>query len=74
LRGSLSRSGELALVYNEDNDEAVLVRIDPESLRRVEGRRLAVRNGYVRVGTSAAARRLDGTTRPGPTAAVPASS
>lgn len=39
-RGSLSRSGELALVYDEDNDEAVLVRIDPESLRRVEGRGL----------------------------------
>jgi hypothetical protein len=38
-RGSPSRNGALALVYSEDTDEAALVRIDPESLRRVEGRR-----------------------------------
>jgi hypothetical protein len=39
-RGSPSRSGELALVYREDNDEAMLVRLDPESLRLMDGRRL----------------------------------
>ena len=39
-RGSLSGNGELALVFGEDNDEAVLVRIDPYSLRPVDGRRL----------------------------------
>jgi hypothetical protein len=39
-RGLPSRNGELALVYGEDNDEAVLVRIDPQSLRLVDRRRL----------------------------------
>lgn len=34
-RGSLSRDGELALVYHENNDEATLVRINPRSLRLV---------------------------------------
>jgi hypothetical protein len=39
-RDSPSRNGELALVYGEDNDEAALVRIDPQSLRPVDRRRL----------------------------------
>jgi hypothetical protein len=38
--GSPSRNGELALVYHEDNDEAALVRIDPQTLRPVDGRGL----------------------------------
>ena len=33
-------NGELALVYHEDDDEAALVRIDPQTLRPVDGKRL----------------------------------
>jgi hypothetical protein len=39
-RGSPSWNGELALVYHEDDDEAALVRIDPQTLRPVDGKRL----------------------------------
>ena len=39
-RGSPSWNGELALVYHEDDDEAALVRIDPQTLRPVDGKGL----------------------------------
>lgn len=39
-RGSPSWNGELALVYHEDDDEAALVRIDPQTLRPADGKGL----------------------------------